>query len=255
MVGAFGATARTRRGIEPAVKLLRDFTMARVALGRAGNALPLSEVLNLRKAHAAAKDAVHEPLDVDGLRFECEGRGWKCVTLHSAAANRAEYLRRPDLGRKLRSASAQSLAPGPYDGVIILADGLSALAIHRHAVALLDQLVPKLISAWTLAPIVLVEQARVAIGDEIGAALGAKLTLVLIGERPGLTSPDSLGAYLTWNPAPGKTDAERNCISNIRPEGLPYDQAGERLFTLMTESSRRQLSGILLKEVNRSVLT
>jgi len=231
------------------MKPLRNFTMARVALGRAGDALPTYELLNLRAAHAAARDAVHQAVDIHSLRLECEQHGWKCLTLHSAAVDRTEYLRCPDRGRSLSEPSRRLLAPSPCDAAIIIADGLSALAIHRHALAVLDHLIPKLTPTWNLAPLTLVEQARVAIGDEIGIALGAKLTLILIGERPGLSSPDSLGAYLTFNPHPGMTDAERNCISNIRPEGLPYDQAANRLYALMTEARRRQMSGVALKEV------
>jgi ethanolamine ammonia-lyase small subunit len=192
---------------------------------------------------------VHEVLDIATLRMECERRGWDCVTVHSAARDRAEYLRRPDLGRLPKEDARRVLKPGPCDAVIIIADGLSALAVHRHAVAILERLLPKLQNAdCRLASLVLVEQDRVAIGDTIAAWLQARLSLVLIGERPGLTSPDSLGAYLTWAPAPGKTNAERNCISNIRSEGLGYDQAAERIFSLMMESRRRQLSGVALKE-------
>jgi ethanolamine ammonia-lyase small subunit len=237
------------------VKDLRTFTMARVSLGRAGNALPVRELLDFRAAHAAARDAVHVALDIQGLRMECKQRGWEGISLHSAAANRPHYLRRPDLGRRLSEPSRSLLTPGSYDAAIILADGLSALAVHRHAIAVLERLIPRLAPSWKLGPIALVEQGRVAIGDEIGATLRAKLTLILIGERPGLTSPDSLGAYLTWNPRPGKTDAERNCISNIRPEGLPYEQAAARIFALLTESRRRKLSGVHLKEVTAPELT
>jgi len=228
---------------------LRRFTMARVGLGRAGDALPVREVLDFRRAHAAARDAVHERLDVANLRMECGQRGWTCTTVHSAARDRAEYLRRPDLGRTPREEAGEFLPPGPFDAAIIVADGLSALAVHRHVVPVLERLLPKLqATEWTLAPLVLVEQGRVAIGDPIAQWIQARLSLVLIGERPGLSSPDSLGAYLTWNPSPGRTDAERNCISNIRPEGLGYDAAAERIFVLMTESRRRQLSGVALKE-------
>lgn len=233
---------------------LRKFTMARVALGRAGDALPWREVLDLRQAHAAARDAVHEPFDIAGLRLESERNGWNPVVVHSAAHDRAEYLRRPDLGRLLREDARHMLRPGPFDAVIIVADGLSALAVHRHAVALLERLLPKLHGEeWNLAPLVLVEQGRVAIGDGIATQLQARLSLVLLGERPGLTSPDSLGAYLTWAPAAGKTDAERNCISNIRPDGLGYEQAAGRIFGLMVESRRLKLSGVPLKEGTRIV--
>jgi ethanolamine ammonia-lyase small subunit len=236
------------------MKDLRGFTMARVGLGRAGDALPTGVLLELRRARAVAGDAVHETLNVAGLGADCEERGWPWVAVRSGARDRAQYLRRPDLGRMLDEESRTVLSavprlPGPFDLCIIVADGLSALAIHRHALAVLDGLMPKLGEAgWTMAPPVLVEQGRVAIGDSIATLLGARLSLVLIGERPGLSSPDSLGAYLTWSPAPGKTDAERNCISNIRPGGLAYGQAADRLFALMTESRRRELSGVALKE-------
>lgn len=228
---------------------LREFTMARVGLGRAGDALPIREVLKLRAAQSAARDAVHETMDVAGMGLECRRGGWRCLTLHSAATDRAEYLRRPDLGRRLDDRSKRLLAKhdAHYDAAIILGDGLSPFAIHRHAVPMLELLLPQL-DAWRIAPLAIVEQARVAIGDEVGAALNAALALVLIGERPGLTSPDSLGAYLTWNPRPGRTDAERNCISNIRPEGLSYEDAAGRLVALMSESRSRQLSGVALKE-------
>lgn len=169
------------------------------------------------------------------------------MVLHSAASDRTEYLRRPDWGRRLDDSSRRLLVAGNHDAAIIIGDGPSPLAVHRHAVSVLELLLPKM-EGWRLAPMAIVEQARVAIGDEIGADMNAALALVLIGERPGLTSPDSLGAYLTWNPRPGRTDAERNCISNIRPEGLTYADAAERLFALMSESRRLQLSGVALKE-------
>jgi len=229
------------------MKNLRDFTMARVSLGRTGDALPYRELLDLRRAHAAARDAVHERLDVVSLRMECEQRGWDTVAVRSNACDRAQYLRRPDLGRLPDSAAKQTLTPGPFDAVIVIADGLSALAVQRHAIAVLDRLLPKLREGeWKLAALVLVEQGRVAIADTLAQWLKAKLSVILIGERPGLTSPDSLGAYLTWDPSPGRTDAQRNCISNIRPEGLDYDPAAARIFTLMTEMRRKQLSGISL---------
>jgi ethanolamine ammonia-lyase small subunit len=234
------------------MKQLRNFTMARVGLDRAGDALAVNELLDLRRAHAVARDAVHEPLDTASLRWECQTRGWDPIVIHSAARDRAEYLRRPDLGR---IPSRPANAGGPFDAVILIADGLSATAVHRHAVNVLTRLLPKLDAAgWLLAPLVIIEQGRVAIADPIAADFHARLSVILIGERPGLTSPDSLGAYLTWAPAPGKTDAERNCISNIRPEGLPYDEAAHRIFALMTESRRRQVSGIALKEDNRAKL-
>jgi ethanolamine ammonia-lyase small subunit len=226
------------------MRQLRNFTMARVGLDRAGDALPMRELLDLRRAHAAARDAVHEALDE---ALDINGLGLDAVRVHSQARDRAEYLRRPDLGRLPQEQARALLKPGPFDAVIVIADGLSALAVHRHATAVLERLLPKLRDAgWTLAPLVVVEQGRVAIADAIGAWLQARLSLMLIGERPGLSSPDSLGAYLTWAPAPGKSDAERNCISNIRAEGLSYDHAAERMFLLMTESRARRLSGVAL---------
>jgi ethanolamine ammonia-lyase small subunit len=222
---------------------LRDFTMARVQLERAGTAVATSEVLAFQFAHAAARDAVHEPLDTTAF-----GPG---IVVRSQARDRAMYLRRPDLGRRLDVESAGLLVAASHrlDLAIVIADGLSALAVHRHALAVLRHLNPLLDSGqWTCSELVVVEQGRVAIGDDIGQRLNAGIVLVLIGERPGLSSPDSLGAYLTWDPRPGRTDAERNCISNIRPEGLGYEQAAARIFGLLSEARRRQLTGIALKE-------
>jgi ethanolamine ammonia-lyase small subunit len=235
---------------------LRNFTSARVALARAGNSLSTAEVLAFQAAHAAARDAVHWRMDAQALALECKARGWPSVTLQSAAPDRATYLRRPDLGRKLKLGqelgvphAAGKDTEGEYDLAIILADGLSALAIHRHALELWARLLPLLDpDNWHCSPLILVEQGRVAIGDEIGEKLHAALSLVLIGERPGLSAADSLGAYLTWNPVTGRTDAERNCISNIRPAGLHYDQAAQRIFVLLTQARSRQLTGVLLKE-------
>lgn len=173
----------------------------------------------------------------------------------SAVTDRAEYLQRPDLGRQLAPASRASLAAqaapadAPYDVAFAVADGLSALAVVRHAVPVLARIVPRLrAEGWRVAPIVAAAQGRVALGDEIGAALGARLMAMLIGERPGLTSPDSLGIYVTWSPAPGRRDAERNCISNVRPAGLGYELAADRLHFLLSEARRRKLTGIALKD-------
>jgi ethanolamine ammonia-lyase small subunit len=165
------------------------------------------------------------------------------ILLHSAARDRATYLRRPDLGRRLDPESAALLQPGDFDAVIVIADGLSATAVHRHATELLDALLP-LLTGWQLAPIYVVEQGRVAIADEIGERLRARLSVILIGERPGLSSPDSLGAYLTWSPRAGRTDAERNCVSNIRDEGLAPALAAQRIAMLMNAARERQLSGV-----------
>ncbi len=221
---------------------LRAFTPARVALGRAGNSLPTAELLRFQLDHARARDAVHEALDPSSLRLPH-------VLVRSAAPDRAAYLRRPDLGRRL--AEGTVLAPGDYDAAIVIADGLSAPAVHRHARPVVEALMARLAGGWRLAPLTVVLQGRVAVGDEVGERLGAPMTVVLIGERPGLTSPDSLGAYLTWDPRPGRTDAERNCVSNIRAEGLSYEAAAVTLEFLMTAARSRQLSGVALKDEDR----
>lgn len=221
---------------------LKQFTPARVALGHTGHSLPTAELLRFQLDHARARDAVYEALDPGSL-------GVPHVLARSAAAGRAEYLRRPDLGRRLDAESRALLVPGDYDAALVIADGLSATAVHRHAVPLLRALLPRLErDRWRLAPLTVALQGRVAIGDEIGARWGAKQVVVLIGERPGLTSPDSLGIYLTWDPRPGRTDAERNCISNVRAEGIGYDLAAHRLHFLMTAARARRLSGVELKE-------
>jgi ethanolamine ammonia-lyase small subunit len=230
---------------------LKALTPARVALGRSGHSLTTAELLRFDLDHARARDAVHDELDSASLNLPLPR-----IQLASAAPDRRTYLLRPDLGRKLAPESQSRLAAGDYDAAIVIADGLSAPAIHRHAVPLLGALLPRLQEEeWRLAPIAVVRQARVAIGDEIARRLGARLAVVLIGERPGLTSPDSLGIYLTWDPHPGQTtDAQRNCISNIRPEGLPYALAAHKLHFLMRESRRRQLSGVSLKESAKALV-
>jgi ethanolamine ammonia-lyase small subunit len=220
---------------------LSNYTAARVELGRVGHSLPTAQLLEFQLAHARARDAVHLPLDAASLVLELKR---KCLVVKSAAPDRTTFLHRPDLGRRL-SAPIFPDKRG-FDAVFVLADGLSALAVHRHAVPLLTRVFERL--HWNFAPIVIVEQGRVAVGDEIGEALGAALAVVLIGERPGLSSPDSLGVYLTWSPRPGRTEAERNCISNVRPEGLPYDLAAHKLIYLMTEARQLKLTGINLKE-------
>ena len=234
---------------------LRRLTPARIALGRTGTSLPTSAQLDFQFAHAQARDAVHLPFDHAGLSAQLRERGRETLLLHSAATDRNSYLQRPDLGRKLSDASAQSLRdyaqanPGGVDLTIVVADGLSALAVHRHTLPFLTRLEEQMSAdGWSLAPVVLVEQGRVAIGDEIGQLLGAKMVVMLIGERPGLSSPDSLGLYFTYNPKVGLTDAYRNCISNVRLEGLSYGMAAHRLLYLMREACRRQLSGVNLKD-------
>lgn len=234
---------------------LRRLTPARIALGRTGTSLPTSAQLDFQFAHAQARDAVHLPFDHAGLSAQLSERGRESLLLHSAATDRNSYLQRPDLGRKLSEDSAQRLRdhaqahPGGVDLVIVVADGLSALAVHRHTLPFLTRLEEQMSAdGWSAAPVVLVEQGRVAVGDEIGQLLGAKMVVMLIGERPGLSSPDSLGLYFTYNPKIGLTDAYRNCISNVRLEGLSYGMAAHRLLYLMREACRRQLSGVNLKD-------
>ena len=234
---------------------LRALTPARVGLGRTGVSLETRDLLDFQRCHAQARDAVHSRLEAAALAATLAGiSGANVLRLHSAAANRATYLQRPDLGRILDEPSRNQLAahstsgsPGARPLAIIVADGLSALAVERHAAPLVRELLPHL-DGWQLAPLCVVEQARVAIGDEIGLTLGAQISVVLIGERPGLSSPDSLGAYITFAPRPGRSDAERNCISNIRAEGLSYAQAAAQLVYYLTEARRRQLTGVALKE-------
>jgi ethanolamine ammonia-lyase small subunit len=242
---------------------LRALTPARVGLQRTGVSLETSDLLDFQRSHAQARDAVHSRLESASVAASLGATtGGKVLRLHSAAPDRTTYLQRPDLGRKLDAASREALrehlqtnasnqagtaSDADSSMVLILADGLSALAVERHAVPLVSELLP-LLKHWSLAAVCLVEQARVAIGDEIGAALEAQLSIVLIGERPGLSSPDSLGAYITWEPRPGRTDAERNCISNIRTEGLSYAQAARQLVYYLNEARRRQLTGVSLKE-------
>jgi ethanolamine ammonia-lyase small subunit len=219
-----------------------------VGLGRTGVSQRTNDLLDFQRAHAQARDAVHARLEVSSLAANLAAiTGKEVLRLHSAAVDRATYLQRPDLGRQLDEASSASLPAGNWDVALIVADGLSAIAVERHVLPLLEQLLPQL-EGWRLAPLAVVEQGRVAIGDEIGAALGAQLSVVLIGERPGLSAPDSLGAYITWEPGPGRTDAERNCISNIRIGGLSYNAAAAQLSYCLAEARRRRLTGIALKE-------
>jgi len=237
---------------------LRDLTPARVALGRAGDSLPTRALLEFQLAHARARDAVHARLDAQQLALELEPIAGACLVVSSAAPDRATYLRRPDLGRRLSETSRELLnrIRAHFDAALLIVDGLSALAVERHIPPLLkaffDLLDP---GNWKLAPVVIVEQGRVAIGDDAAICLGAFQAVVFIGERPGLSSPDSLGIYLTWNPHPESTDADRNCISNIRAEGLSYAAAAQELISLMTESRQKKLSGVGLKLLNREATT
>lgn len=228
---------------------LRRFTQARVALGRAGNGLPTAAHLEFQAAHAAARDAVHAPLDVAALHAALAAAGIDSVAVRSEAADRATYLRRPDLGRRLRAADRAALPPCPGAFAFVVCDGLSATAVARQAVPVLTAAVPALRARGiALAPVVVAEQGRVALGDDVGEALGAAAVAVLIGERPGLSAADSLGLYLTWQPRRGRTDAERNCISNIRPEGLPPAAAADKLLWLVGEMLRLRLTGVGLKD-------
>ena len=231
---------------------LRRHTAARIALGRAGVSLPTAEWLGFGVAHALARDAVHLPLDGALVRTQVQALGLVCHDVHSAAADRATYLRRPDLGRRLAEASALQLAGLPRmtgELLVMVGDGLSALAVHRHAAPLLAELQTHLTAAGLrLGPVLVAHQARVALGDAAGAALGAPAVLVLIGERPGLSSPDSLGAYLTWAPHPGLADSLRNCVSNIRPEGLAYGLAAHKITWLLAMARRLGSTGVMLKD-------
>ena len=230
---------------------LRAFTPARVALGRTGVSLETRDLLDFQRAHALARDAVHARLECGALAAALgEITLTEVLRLRSLATDRTTYLQRPDFGRKLDEGSrklVERTAHGNrWELALIVADGLSALAVERHAVCVIQELLPPLFG-WRIAPVCVVEQGRVAIGDEIGAALGAEIAVVLIGERPGLSSPDSLGAYITWSPQPGRTDAERNCISNIRVEGLQPDDAARQICALLNEARRQRLTGVKLK--------
>ncbi|MBY8824213.1 ethanolamine ammonia-lyase subunit EutC [Sphingomonas colocasiae] len=231
----------------PAARL-RAATQARIALGRSGAALPTGPMLAFQLDHACARDAVHLAMDGDTL---AQLIGGETLSVRSRADTRETYLKRPDLGRALDPGCAPMLdaaAGQGHDLALVVGDGLSAHAVHAHAPALIAVLRERL-SGWRIAPVVLARQARVALGDAIGERLGAAIVLMLIGERPGLSSPDSLGAYLTWAPRIGRRDSERNCVSNIRPpHGLSYDQAADRIAWLLNAARSRRVSGIALKD-------
>jgi ethanolamine ammonia-lyase small subunit len=231
---------------------LRSHTAARIALGRAGASLPTAEWLRFAQAHALARDAVHTPLDAATLAADLQSHDFEVLQVDSAAADRATYLRRPDLGRRLSPHSVAllgNLPAEPCDVVVVAGDGLSARAVQTHVLPLLLELRPRLEAAGLrIGTVAIALQSRVALGDQIGALLRARAVLVLIGERPGLSSPDSLGAYLTWAPQPGRSDAQRNCVSNIRPEGLVYPQAAHRIAWLLASAHRLGLTGVGLKD-------
>ncbi|MFT6113093.1 MAG: ethanolamine ammonia-lyase small subunit [Oleispira sp.] len=240
--------------------VLRQYTAARIGLGRAGISVPTKHLLAFQLAHAQAQDAVHLPLDTEQLVTDIEAH---CLNVHSQVNDRSQYLQRPDLGRRLNDDSIELLKEStassndPYDLAIVIVDGLSSFAIQQNAAPLLEILSQRLAQqalikdeerTFRLAPIVIVQQGRVAIGDEVGEILNAKSVLVFIGERPGLSSPDSLGLYLTWSPKVGLTDESRNCISNVRPQGLIYKEAVSKVFYLLSEAHQRKLTGVNLKE-------
>jgi ethanolamine ammonia-lyase small subunit len=230
---------------------LRRYTQARIALGRIGASLPTSEVLEFSMAHARARDAVHHPLQADELSSRFEEEGFSTIRAWSQATSRAEYLRRPDLGRRLHPdcrASLVAIEPAPPRRLaVVVADGLSSLAPARHALPLLLELRARVVD-WTLDMVVIATQARVALADEIGELRGAEAAVILLGERPGLSAIDSLGIYLLYAPHRGRTDAERNCISNVRSEGLPYPEAIYRLQYLLNQSRLAGRSGISIKD-------
>lgn len=238
--------------INNSLQLLRQYTIARIALGRTGISVPVKEMLQFKMAHAHARDAVFSLLKKDALIDELNNLRLPFVLLQSKAVDRHIYLQRPDLGRRLNEASTEALkafANDEYDICINIADGLSAEAINRHAIPVIKLLLEKLQKhQYRIAPICLLEGARVAISDETGSLLHSKLSLILIGERPGLSSADSMGAYLTYQPKVGLTDERRNCVSNIRPEGLQYQEAAEKLYYLIIQSLRLQFSGVALKD-------
>lgn len=229
----------------------RSVTPARLALGRAGAGMPTDEVLRFGWAHAMARDAIHAALDVAKLETALRAQGWAVSHTHSRAHDRVTYLRRPDLGRVIDPDEIAKLRTAPIvrsDVCIVIGDGLSSLAVDRHAAPLLAALKPLLANELKQAQVVIATQARVALADEIAELLQAKLSIMLIGERPGLSSPDSLGIYITHAPFRGRNDAERNCISNVRPEGLSYAAAAFKLAWLVREALQRGLTGVDLKD-------
>lgn len=232
---------------------LRRLTPAPIALGRAGAGLPTREVLDFSLRHARAHDAVLAPLDVTGVDEAIRALGFETIRVRSAAPDRSTYLRRPDLGRRLHPGDAALLMrrADVADVAFVVADGLSSAAIHAHAAMFLAAAKPHLArNGWRVAPVVVASQARVALGDEIASLLHARLAIVLIGERPGLSSPDSMGVYLTCDPKVGRTDAERNCVSNIRTAGLDYAAAASRVFWLAEEGLRLGKTGVALKDMS-----
>jgi ethanolamine ammonia-lyase small subunit len=236
---------------------LRKLTDARIGLRRSGASLATGPLLEFQLAHARARDAVHAPLNDARLAADLAPLGLSVLRIASAADDKATYLMRPDLGRQLAPGAAEVLAPhaGTYDIAFVISDGLSALAAQSHAAPLLSEVVPVLLKrGWRIAPVVIVRHGRVAIGDAVATALGATCAAVLIGERPGLSAPDSMGAYFTWKPGAQTTDADRNCISNIRPAGIGYADAGFKVTHLLAAMTDGQVSGVRLKDLSDRLL-
>ncbi|MET0431242.1 MAG: ethanolamine ammonia-lyase subunit EutC [Hyphomicrobium sp.] len=240
---------------------LKQFTDARIGLGRSGSAMPTREVLNFALSHAMARDAVTTPIDWTPIETGLADLGLATLRVASAANDRSEYLRRPDLGRKLSDHSREALVRASEleaerpDLVVVVGDGLSSMAISANTVQYLKALLPHVVKAgWRLSPVLLADDARVALGDEAGEILGGKAVLVLIGERPGLSSPDSLGIYLTFSPRVGIKDADRNCISNIRQRGLSYEEGAFKTAWLLREAFRRGLTGVNLKDESQFLI-
>lgn len=232
---------------------LKAFTDARIALGRTGCSIPTQHALDFQWAHAQAKDAVYHALDIEGLSNQLQSLGISCITVSSQAETREIYLKRPDLGRLLSESSRSQLSQleleTHYDVCVVVGDGLSARAIEENALPFIKSLIPLLQEkSWKLAPLVIASQSRVALGDQMAELFQADMLVMLIGERPGLSSPDSMGIYYTWKAHTGSIDAERNCISNIRSAGLNIPTAVQRLIALMSQSKQRQYSGVNLKD-------
>jgi ethanolamine ammonia-lyase small subunit len=230
---------------------LRRLSGARIGLQRAGASLATGPLLDFKLAHARARDAVHDELDTSQLASDLAPLGIDVIVVESAAEDRPRYLMRPDLGRRLAPESEAKLAShaGRCDVAFVIADGLSARAVQRHAQPVLAGTIKALrAEGLSIGPLVVVRHGRVAVGDAIASLLGSDSVAVLIGERPGLTAPDSMGAYLTWQPHPGTTDADRNCISNIRPDGIPYADAAFKLAHLLRAMRARRISGVQLKD-------
>jgi ethanolamine ammonia-lyase small subunit len=249
MIDEDPANTANRAAILDGLRRLRRFTPARIALGRAGPAQPTEASLRFMLDHARARDAVHAVVDFNRIKRAAKARGWSALRVHSAARDRAAYLRRPDLGRRLSADGRRAIeqSGGTRDVAIVAADGLSALAINTGLLPLLDCLRPLLLErGFAVGPLTLVEQGRVAIGDEVGGLMHAKLTVVLIGERPGLSAADSLGAYITWRAHVGSMDSERNCVSNIRLAGLSFPIAATQIADLIGLAFAHHVTGVRL---------